>query len=105
MAPVESGGVLRLVPAAVIPGLLRPPETEIRGDEGATLEGAVGGALEESGCVKRLPPLKAGCPGLKLGEAGSDCEAGAMLFPGWPGWLVVCGTAGGSGAGAGRGSD
>jgi hypothetical protein len=84
-----------------MPGLLRLPETEILGDEGATLEGALGGALEESGCVKRLPPLKAGCPALQPGDAGSDSEAGTILSPGWPGLLVVCGTAGGAGVGAG----
>jgi hypothetical protein len=85
-----------------MPGLLRVPEMEILGDEGANLDGAAGGALEVEGCVKRLPPLKAGCP---PGDVGSDSEAGTILSPGWPGWPVVCGTAGGSGAGAGRGSD
>src|SRR5258708_17712720 len=88
MAPVESGGVH---PVELIPGLLRTPETLIFGGAGANVDG--GGAVVVAGGLDVPPPLKTRCSKFASGKVGLNCEAGMMLYPGSPGWLMVCGTA------------
>jgi hypothetical protein len=88
IAPVESGGVLSCVPAAVSPGWLRVLETLIRGAGVNVKRGALRGAgLERTG--EWPPPRKKACPELEAEELQRNCEEGTT-------WTALCGTTDGS---------
>jgi len=76
-----------------MPQLTTPGEIAILGEEATNVDRrGVWIALEEGG-VECRPPLKTRCPEFESVDVGRNSEAGMMLYPGSPGWLIVCGTA------------